>query len=335
MDGPVFAALGCLTLDSVVTASGARSARACGGNALYAAAGAAVWDPRVGIVTRAGADYPDDCLTAFKDAGLALEGVGRTHDEPGLHVAFAYRPDGSRSRQVPPEVLAQIPADERPSFYDDTHEEERYLAFSPKTVDIPETWWDSLIGVHIPQLRRSSHHELARGLREARPDLFITLDAWHGAAGIDQADGDLLRDVDAFLPSEEDAQRLRPGRSAERAARDLQDHGARHVVIKLGGAGCHVLSPEGDAWRVPTYPAAVADLTGAGDAFCGGFLVGLYETGDSMTAAVFGTVSASFIVEHSSAGAALGIDRDAAEERRLAVAGRIRRVSTSLATSGR
>lgn len=334
MNGPIYGVLGCLTLNSVVTAPGARFANVCGGNALYAAAGAAIWDQRVGIVTRAGADYPEDCFQAFQNAGLSLA-VHRTHDQPGLHVAFAYRADGSRSRQVPSDVLARIPPDERPSFYDDTHVEERYLAFSPAVSDIPATWWDSLVAVHTPQLRKSSHLSLARTLRDTWPHLRITMDAWHAPDGLDPTDSGLLRRLDAFLPSEEDAQRLCPERSAAEAAGDLQRCGARHVVIKLGGAGCHVLSAAGDTWEVPAYPATVADLTGAGDAFCGGFMVGLHETGDPVAAAVFGTVSASFVVEHSTPDAALGVTREAAEERREAVAGRIRGGGTSIAGSGR
>ena len=39
------------------------------------------------------------------------------------------------------------------------------------------------------------------------------------------------------------------------------------------------------------------DLTGAGDAFCGGFLAGMALGDDPVTAAMYGTVSASFAIE--------------------------------------
>ncbi len=326
MEQPLFAVLGCLTLDSVVTASGDRFARACGGNALYAAAGVAIWERRVGIVTRAGSDYPDECLQAFQDEGIALDGVRRRTDRPGLHVAFAYRPDGSRSRDLPPEVLAAITAEERPSFRDDTHEAERYRAFTPGWSDIPASWLDGLVGVHLPQLRKASQASLVDALHRYQPDVRITLDAWHEDAGLEPADRGLLEGVDAFLPSEEDAKRLCPGSLAPEAACDLQSHGARHVVIKLGEAGCHILTAGGAAWHVPAYPAAVVDPTGAGDAFCGGFLVGLHETDDPVRAAIFGTVSASFVIEHSSPAAILTVDRRAAVARAETVTRGVRRI---------
>lgn len=329
MDQPLYAVLGCLTLDSVVTASGERFAGVCGGNVLYAAAGVAIWDRRVGMVTRAGSDYPEACLQEFEDGGIALDGVGREADRTGLHVAFAYRADGSRSRHLTPEVMARIPAAERSRFRDDTHEEERYLAFSPAASDIPATWLEGMAGVHLPQLRRSSHHALARALRQARPDLLITMDAWHATDGLVPSDRNLLEDVAAFLPSQEDAQRLLPGRAAAAAARDLHEHGARHVVVKLGAAGCHILTADDGAWQVPAYPAEVVDPTGAGDAFCGGFLVGLHETGDPVRAAIFGTVSASFVIEHSSPAATLTVDRSVAVTRRETVARGVRRAGAS------
>jgi ribokinase len=48
---------------------------------------------------------------------------------------------------------------------------------------------------------------------------------------------------------------------------------------------------------VPAYPAKVRDVTGAGDAYCGGFLTGLAETEDPVEAALRGAVSASLVVE--------------------------------------
>ena len=69
------------------------------------------------------------------------------------------------------------------------------------------------------------------------------------------------------------------------------------------------------ATHVPAFPASAVDPTGAGDSFCGGFLVGLVETGDLTQAALYGTVAASFVVESRHAIPVLAISRDAAEAR--------------------
>jgi sugar/nucleoside kinase (ribokinase family) len=43
----------------------------------------------------------------------------------------------------------------------------------------------------------------------------------------------------------------------------------------------------------------VVDPTGAGNAYCGGFLAGYIETGDVLTAARYGAIAASFLVEQA------------------------------------
>jgi sugar/nucleoside kinase (ribokinase family) len=86
------------------------------------------------------------------------------------------------------------------------------------------------------------------------------------------------------------------------AAETLCQWGARLVVIKHGPDG--VIMLEGSGGRRTHLPAyhqpgdpRVVDVTGAGDAFCGGFMVGLAQTGVPLMAAQMGLVSASFAVE--------------------------------------
>jgi sugar/nucleoside kinase (ribokinase family) len=54
----------------------------------------------------------------------------------------------------------------------------------------------------------------------------------------------------------------------------LRKGGVGTVAVKMGEAGAYVDSP---AWRqhVPAYMVDVVDTTGAGDAYCGGFLTGI------------------------------------------------------------
>jgi len=80
--------------------------------------------------------------------------------------------------------------------------------------------------------------------------------------------------------------------------------------------------------RVPAIAVTPRDPTGAGDAFCGGFLVGLARTGDPVLAACLGTVSASFAVESVGALAALKADRDLARARLSALLAKLGRADT-------
>ena len=91
--------------------------------------------------------------------------------------------------------------------------------------------------------------------------------------------------------------------------------GAQVVCIKLGAEGSiGFRSADGELVRMQAASADPVDPTGCGDAFCGGFLVGLAETGDLRTAMAHGSVSAAFVAQdHGAAHALLG---DRAEARR-------------------
>jgi ribokinase len=65
----------------------------------------------------------------------------------------------------------------------------------------------------------------------------------------------------------------------------------------MGAQGSLVGDASGAVWRVPAVPVPVADTTGAGNAYGGGFLVGLGVGAEPAVAAAMAAVSASFTVE--------------------------------------
>ncbi len=82
----------------------------------------------------------------------------------------------------------------------------------------------------------------------------------------------------------------------------IGEYGCDIIVIKRGGHGQAVYDVKGKhKWEVPAYPARPADPTGAGDAFCGGFLAGFRKNYDPVEATLYGNVSASLKVEGSGA----------------------------------
>ena len=96
--------------------------------------------------------------------------------------------------------------------------------------------------------------------------------------------------------------------------RALTDLGARTVCIKLGAAGA-IGARERHVVRAPAVTGRVVDPTGCGDAFCGGFLVGLAESADLPTAMAYGSAAASFAAEDHGAAHALEPDRNEAQRR--------------------
>jgi len=108
--------------------------------------------------------------------------------------------------------------------------------------------------------------------------------------------------VDFLTPNESEAASLcgRPvdGIDAARAAAAaFRERGVGCPVITLGAAGALVDDGSGEAGRVPAVEAGpVVDTTGAGDAFNGGFAVGLAEGLDPRAAAGFGCAVAGLSV---------------------------------------
>ena len=66
-------------------------------------------------------------------------------------------------------------------------------------------------------------------------------------------------------------------------------------MITLGPQGCYLENARG-ACRVPAPAVRPVDTTGAGDAFCGGFLAALGEGRDVFEAVEFGNVVGNLAV---------------------------------------
>jgi sugar/nucleoside kinase (ribokinase family) len=139
--------------------------------------------------------------------------------------------------------------------------------------------------------------ELASVLR--RKDILVSLDPEEDyIPGNEERFATLLRRVDVFLPSAVEARQLVGHTNYERAARELAAIGPTIVAIKLGADGSIVYERSKDlAVHVVAYPATFVDGTGAGDAYCGGFMAGLVCDLSAVEAALRATVAASFAVE--------------------------------------
>lgn len=75
-----------------------------------------------------------------------------------------------------------------------------------------------------------------------------------------------------FLPSDDDAVALFPGRDLAGYAADFFARGADYVVLKKGDKGCEGVSRQGERIGLPAHRVEVQDPTGAGDCFCATFV---------------------------------------------------------------
>jgi len=81
-----------------------------------------------------------------------------------------------------------------------------------------------------------------------------------------------------MLPNENEV-RLLTGEGYERGSKILVKEGVSVVAVKLGERGCYVTDGK-ERHLVESYEKKLVDTTGAGDAFCAGFLYGLIKRRD-------------------------------------------------------
>ncbi|MCL5951153.1 MAG: carbohydrate kinase family protein, partial [Chloroflexi bacterium] len=85
-----------------------------------------------------------------------------------------------------------------------------------------------------------------------------------------------LASVDILIPSYEDGQFLTGLDAPDKIAEELLARGPRAVILKLGGEGVLLMTPEG-LKRLAPWRVRCVDTTGAGDTFAGAFLTARVE----------------------------------------------------------
>ena len=267
MTSPLWTA-GHLTVDDVVFADGRTEMGTIGGAALYAALGARYAGVAGTVASRLGRGFPSAALDALAAAGIATAFVAV--ETPAIHQWALYEADGSR-KYVPHPHSGGL---------DD-------LSPDPAAYRIPSGAF-----VHVAPMPLAHQRRWCRALAGHR----LTLDPHFDSCG-DEAEAvlELVPRVAAFLPSELEIQRLGLNDPVD-AVRRFRALGAPVAAVKLGADGC-VLAAGADVWHLPAYPVTVRDVTGAGDAFCGGFAAALATGHDPLTAARWATAAASFVVE--------------------------------------
>jgi sugar/nucleoside kinase (ribokinase family) len=305
---PRYLFAGQLTRDFLILPDGTTVLDQPGGNVIYAAVGLAIWepDPLPGLMARVGEDYPQEWLDEFSQRGLDTRGVRVLPHAVDVRSFSAYINRTTRVADDPVPHFARlgIPFPKSLLGYRahsaNLDSRTRLLATSLRQSDIPPDYLEASTA-HLCPLDYLTHSVLPAALRQAEYTT-VTLDpspgymnpAYWGEVPA------LLTGLSAFLPSEEEARSLFHGRSENlwEMAEALTAYGCELVVLKCGERGQLLYdSATHTRWEIPPYPARVVDPTGAGDAFCGGFLAGYRKTFDPVEAVLYGNISASQVVE--------------------------------------
>lgn len=277
-----------------------------GGGLLYAAAGLGIWASGIGLIGRVGEDYPQEWVQRFAQQGMDIRGVHVLPEAVDLRHFVAY-PEGEAAvtenpvshfarlgLQYPKSLLGYTP----PATGIDSRTRAGPLTIRQN--DFPADYLDAT-AAHICPLDYVSHSLLPAVFRRGQINT-LTLDP--GMNYMNPTFWDdipvLLNGLNAFHVSEQKITNLFQGRSEDlwEMAETLSGYGCELIVIKLGSRGQYLYNGANHSrWIIPAYPVQVVDPTGAGDAFCGGFLAGYRETYDPLHAALTGNIAAAMVIE--------------------------------------
>ena len=261
---------GSIALDTVETPWG-RNVEGLGGAATYFSIAASNYT-QVHLVGVIGEDFPASHVDMLKAKGIGLEGLetlpGRTFRWTGR-----YHEDLNRRDTLDTQLNV-------------------FEQFHPK---LPQAARDAkyLFLANI-------HPALQLEVLEQAAAEFIALDTMN--LWIDTTRDELdvvMRRVDAVLINDSEVTDLTGEHDLEKGAREIGNLGPRIVVVKRGEHGC-LLFDGARFFAAPAFPIErLADPTGAGDSFGGGFMgyIASKDATDPATlreAVIHGTVVASF-----------------------------------------
>jgi sugar/nucleoside kinase (ribokinase family) len=280
-----------------------------GGDLLYAAGGLRVWESSIGLLGRVGEDYPLQWRRDIEARGFDIHGLRVLPGSLDLRSFRAYSDTFEQTRNNPVSHFArrQLTFPKALLGYQppDTNVNPRHIhPHAPTLVDIPADY-QSASAVHLCPMDFTSQGQLLSAFKAGLATT-VTLDPEPAYMIPDFLRDlrELLNGLTAFLPSQEELQALFWGRTNDfwEMAEALGNYGCELVVIKRGAHGQWLYDAMGKhRWEIPAYASRMADPTGAGDAFCGGFLAGYRESYDPLEGVLHGNVSASLKVEGSGA----------------------------------
>jgi sugar/nucleoside kinase (ribokinase family) len=267
-----------LIVDDIVFPDGRTAMGVLGGGGTHTVAGMRVWSEDVGLLGQVGSDLDE---TILRPLDLRGHGLRRT-ERPTPRAWQLFETDGHRT-QIPRMALEDWSA--QLIWPDD------FVAFLQA---------NEVRAVHL--MSRGAVGDPERIERVAAAGLRISLEPIiEEGMTAEEAQRVLAcaRHAEIFSPGTAELRVLLGERPSYREALlELCALGPAVVALRRGAAGsvvCH--GPSGRFLRVPAARARVVDVTGAGNAYSGGLLVGWCESGDLAHAAACAAVSAALAIE--------------------------------------
>lgn len=264
-------------------------AEACGGSAANTAVALARLGCNVGYIGKVGCDREGDLLIQdFYDEGVNTDGVIRAEEgKSGVVMGFVDK-KGARALYVDPGVNDTINLREVKS---------RYAAQAQF--------------LHLTSFVGDESFCTQKKLLDSIPDSTKisfdpgTLYARKGYAALET----IIRKTCVLMPNALELTLLTGEIDYCKGADIMIGRGVKIVAVKLGGDGCYVTDGH-ERQRIEPFKVDVMDTTGAGDAFCAGFVYGLVNGKNLLDCGRLGNFVASRCVMKMGARAGLPIAED-------------------------
>ncbi|MCW4046448.1 MAG: carbohydrate kinase family protein [Candidatus Bathyarchaeota archaeon] len=232
------------------------TAEACGGSAANTAVGLARLGCKVGFIGKVGCDREGDLLiNDFVKEGVDTAGIIRAASGKSGSVLGFVDKKGARALYIDPGVNSTIASDEVNS---------RYVARAQF--------------LHLTSFVGDTSFQTQKKLLDTIPDsVKVSFDpgalyARKGYAALEP----ILKKTYLLMPNAIELELLTGKLDYCQGADLMVGRGCKLVAVKLGKDGCYVTDGR-ERHLIEPFKVKVVDTTGAGDAFCAGFLYGLIK----------------------------------------------------------
>jgi ribokinase len=229
---------------------------ACGGSAANTMVGLARLGCRTGFIGKVADDKEGQLLTRhFQEEGVDAKGIVTVKAGRSGTVMGFIDGKGNRALFVDPGVNDTIMPEEIKKEY------------------VRQTEF-----LHLASFVGQNSFQTQTKLVEALPrNVKVSFDPGEIYAGKGlKALEPILNRTYVFMPSARELQMLGGKADYKENAEFMIGKGVRIVAVKMGNKGCYVTDGK-ESHRIEAFKVKVVDTTGAGDAFCAGFLYGLIK----------------------------------------------------------
>jgi sugar/nucleoside kinase (ribokinase family) len=268
--------VGSIAFDAVQTPHGERE-RMLGGAAVHFSLAASFFD-EVRVVGPVGDDFGEAEYAVLHDRGVNTEDI--EHVDGGETFFWSARyGENMNSRET---LVTELNV---------------FETFDPKLSQESQDADVLFLANILPELQLN----VRRQCENARFVALDSMDLWINIAN--DALVAAISEVDCVILNDSEVELFTGEREVVTGARQIMEHGPNAMVVKLGKYGAALVTADDSFW-VPAFPVDfVADPTGAGDTFAGGFVGCIAAHGGESTpevlrlAMAYGTALASYNVE--------------------------------------